>query len=133
MDKVIEVSQGMIWIIGVITETIWEVIKGMGDKIIVEKDSGEILKIKAMREVGVGHMVGNSEVITEGTIEVSVTVDQGHVLEWVPIETEIRCFECWEHNHSMRYFPTTQADREVEQIQQKCSIWMKSRHYYRCH
>ena len=89
MDKVIEVSQGMIWIIGVITETIWEVIKGMGDKIIVEKDSGEILKIKAMREVGVGHMVGNSEVITEGTIEVSVTVDQGHVLEWVPIETEL--------------------------------------------
>ena len=32
-------------------------------------DSGEILEIIAMREVGIGHMIGNSEVITEGTIE----------------------------------------------------------------
>ena len=53
----------------------------MGDKIIVEMDSGEILEIKAVREVGVGHMIGNSEVITEGTIEASVTVDQDQVLE----------------------------------------------------
>ena len=34
-----------------------------------------------MREVGVGHMIGNSEVITEGTIKASVTVDQSQVLE----------------------------------------------------
>ena len=32
--------------------------------------SGEILEIKAMREVGVGHMIGNLEIITEGTIQV---------------------------------------------------------------
>ena len=31
----------------------------MGDNIIVEMDSGEILEIKAMREVGVCHMIGN--------------------------------------------------------------------------
>ena len=53
----------------------------MGDKIIIEMVSGEILEIKAMREIGVGHMIGNLEVITEGTIEASVTVDQGQVLE----------------------------------------------------
>ena len=35
----------------------------MGDKIIVEMDSGEILEIKAMREVGEGHMIGNFEII----------------------------------------------------------------------
>ena len=39
-----------------------------------------------MREIGVGHMLGKLEVITEGTIGVSVTVDQGQVLEWVPID-----------------------------------------------
>ena len=53
----------------------------MEDKIIIEMDSGEILEIKAMREVGVGHMIGNSEVITEGTIEVLVTVDQSQALQ----------------------------------------------------
>ena len=47
----------------------------MGYKIIVEMDSKETLEIKAMREVGVGHMIGNLEVIIEGTIEASVTVD----------------------------------------------------------
>ena len=36
MDKIIEVGQGMILIIGVITETILEIIQGMGDKIIIE-------------------------------------------------------------------------------------------------
>ena len=58
----------------------------MEDKIIVEMDSGEILEIKAIREVGIVQMIGNLEVITEGTIEVLVTVDQGQVLEQVPIE-----------------------------------------------
>ena len=61
----------------------------MGDRIIVEMDSGEILEIKATREVGVGHMIGNSEVKTEGTIEALITVDQGQVLEQVPRETEL--------------------------------------------
>ena len=51
MDKIIEVGQGMIWMIEVIIETIWEVIKGMGDEIIIEMDSGETWEIKAMREI----------------------------------------------------------------------------------
>ena len=38
MDKIIKVGQGMIQIIEVITETIWEVIRGMGDKSIIEMD-----------------------------------------------------------------------------------------------
>ena len=53
----------------------------MGDKIIIEIDLGETLETKAMREIGVGHMIGKLEVITDGTIEASVTVDQGQVLE----------------------------------------------------
>ena len=52
----------------------------MGDKIIMKMDFGEILEIKAMREVGVAQMIGNLEVITEGTIQVLVTVYQGQVL-----------------------------------------------------
>ena len=39
-------------------------IKDMEDKIIVEIVLGEILEIKAMREVGVGQMTGNLEVMT---------------------------------------------------------------------
>ena len=30
----------------------------MGDKIIIEMDIGETLETKAMREIGVGHMIG---------------------------------------------------------------------------
>ena len=41
----------------------------------------KILEIKDMREVGVGQMIGNLEVITEGTIEVLVIVDQRKGLE----------------------------------------------------
>ena len=48
----------------------------MGDKIIIEMDSGETIEIKTMREVEVGHIIGSLELITEGTIEASVTVDQ---------------------------------------------------------
>ena len=44
-------------------------------------DSGEGLEIKAMGEVGVGQMIGNLEVMTERTMEVLGTVDQGQVLE----------------------------------------------------
>ena len=49
----------------------------MGDRIIIEMDLGETLGTKVMKETGVGHMIGKLEVIIEGTIEVSVTVDQG--------------------------------------------------------
>ena len=42
-----------------------------------------------MREVGIGQMIGSLEEITEGTIEALVTVDQGQVLEQVPIEIEL--------------------------------------------
>ena len=45
----------------------------MGDKIIIEMESGATLEIKTMREVEVGHMIDSLEIITKGTIEVSVT------------------------------------------------------------
>ena len=58
----------------------------MTDKIIIEMDLGETLETKVMKETGVGHMIGKLEVIIEGTIEVSVTVDQGQVQGWVQID-----------------------------------------------
>ena len=36
-----------------------------------------------MRETGVGHMIGKTEVITEGMIEASVIVGQGQAQEQV--------------------------------------------------
>ena len=47
----------------------------MGDRIIMKKDSGETLEIIAIREVGVGQMIGNINVITGVTKEVLVTID----------------------------------------------------------
>ena len=47
---------------------------------------GELLETKAMKETGVGHMIGKTEVITEGTIEASVIVGLGQVQEQVQIE-----------------------------------------------
>ena len=82
MDKIIEVGQDMILIIEVTTEIIWEVTWGMGDKIIIEMDSG----VKAVKEMGVGYMIGKLGTITEGRIEVSVTVGQGQVQEQVQME-----------------------------------------------
>ena len=53
----------------------------MGDKILLEMDLGETLEIKAMKEVGAGHMIGRLQVITEVTTKASVTVGQGQVQE----------------------------------------------------
>ena len=53
----------------------------MGDKIKIKMDSGVTLEIKAMKETGIGHMIGKLGTITEGTIEASVTVGQGQVQE----------------------------------------------------
>ena len=81
MDNIIEVGQDMILIIEVIMAIIREVTQDMGDKIIIETDWGVTLEIKVMEEMGVDHMKGKPETITEGTIEVSVTVGQGKVQE----------------------------------------------------
>ena len=58
----------------------------MGDKIIIETDSGVILEIKVMKETGIGHMIGKPGTITEGTIGALVRVGQGQVQEQVQIE-----------------------------------------------
>ena len=55
--------------------------QSMGDKIIIEMDLGEILEIKAMRETGVGHMIGKLEAIREVTIGALVTLYQHQVLD----------------------------------------------------
>ena len=59
----------------------------MGDRIIIEMDSGETLETIAMKETGVGHMIGKTEVITERTIEASVTAGQGQVQEKIQTGT----------------------------------------------
>ena len=77
IDKTIEVGQDMILIIEVVTDIIQEVIKGMGDRIIIRTIEGEMLEIKIMIEIGVGHTKDRIEM--EGMVEALVTVDQGQV------------------------------------------------------
>ena len=62
-------------------------------------------------------MIGNLEVIAGGTIEAFVTVDQGQVLEQVPIEIELDVSSV-KSMITAKNCPMTQADREVEQSQQ---------------
>ena len=81
MDKITEVGQDTILIIGVVTDIIWEVIKDTWDRIIVTKK--ETLEIKITIGIGVGHMRDRIE--TEGTIEALVTVDQDQVWEQLQI------------------------------------------------
>ena len=96
MDKTIEVGQGMILITEVATHIIQEVIKGMGDQIIITIE-GETLGIRIMIDTGVGHMKDRIEI--EGTVEALVTVDQGQVSRMTANRDMIRCFECREYDH----------------------------------
>ena len=60
-----------------------------GRKIIIELDSGEILKNQSYER---GRSRSNDRQFrgnNKGTIKVLVTVDKGQVLEWVPIEIEV--------------------------------------------
>ena len=76
MERTIEVGQGMILIIEVAMDITQEVIKGMGDQIIITTE-GETLGIKIMIEIGVCHMKDGTEI--GGMVEVLVIVDQGQV------------------------------------------------------
>ena len=78
MDKTIEVGQDMILIIEVVTVIIQEVIKGIGDRIIITIEE-ETLEIRIMVEIGVGHTINKTEI--EGMVEELVIVDQGLVQE----------------------------------------------------
>ena len=76
-----------------------------------------MLGTKIMK-IGVGHMIGKIEAITEGTIEALVIVGLGQVQEQVKIEIGLDVSSAGEYDHFARDFPMTQDDREVEQIQQ---------------
>ena len=76
MGKTIEVVQDMILIIEIVMDIIQEVIKGMGDRIIITTEE-ETLEISITIEIGVGQMKDKTEI--EGMVEALVTVDQGQV------------------------------------------------------
>ena len=87
MNVIIEEGQDMFLIIEVIMKTIWEVIRGMKEKIITKTEE-EILGTKIMK-IWIRHMIGKTEAITEGTIEALVIVSLGQVQEQVQIEIEL--------------------------------------------
>ena len=66
----------------------------MGDKIIIELDLGETLEGNAMRVIGVGHMIGKLEAITEGTVEASNNSSSRSGSRASTNRDRIRCFKC---------------------------------------
>ena len=73
----------MILIIEVVMDIIWEVIKGMGDRIIITTE-GDNLEIKIMIEIEVGHSKDRIEM--EGMVEALVTVDQVQIQGQLQVE-----------------------------------------------
>ena len=61
----------------------------MGDKIIIETDFRGNFRNQSYKETGVGHMIGKLGIITEGTVEASVTVSQGQFQEQVQIDIRL--------------------------------------------
>ena len=83
MDKIIEAGQYIILIIEVVMGITQEVIKGMGD-LIITMVQREIIEVKIMIGIGLGHMRDRTEI--EGTAEVQAIVDQDIVQGEVQIE-----------------------------------------------
>ena len=89
----------------------------MGDKIIIEMDSGETLEIKTMR----GRSRLYDRQFRDNNRRDNRSISNSRSRSGSRASTNrdrIRCFECREYDHFARDCPTTQADREVEQIQQ---------------
>ena len=84
----------------------------------LEMDLGETLEIEAMREIGVGHMIGSLEIMTEVDNRSVSNSRSRSGSRACTNRDRIRCFKCRDYNYFVRDYPTTQADREVEQIQQ---------------
>ena len=128
MDKTIEVGQDMILLIEAATGIIQEVVRGVGDQIIIIE--GETLAVKIMIEIGVGHMKDRTE--TEGTIEALVTADQGQVQGQLQIEIGLDALSV---GNMIILQETVQLDKQVgkQNKYDKCSIWMKIRHYCKPH
>ena len=114
MDKTIEVGQDMILIIEVVTDTIQEVIKGMGDRIIITAE-GEALEIKITIGIEVGHTKDRIDRRNGRSVSNSRSRSGSRA---TTNRDRIRCFECREYNHFARDCLTMQANREAEQIQQ---------------
>ena len=128
MDKITEVVQDMILIIGVVTDIIWEVIKDTGDKIIITER--ETLEIKITIGIGVGHMKDRIE--TEGMIKALVKVDQDQVQEQLQIGIGLDASNVG----NMTILQETVWQHRQIQKQNKssrCSIWMRIKQYYKSH
>ena len=128
MDKTIDVGHDMILIIEVATDIIQEVIKGMGDWIIIIE--GETLGNRIIIETGVGHTKDRTEI--ERMVEVLVTVDECQVQGW--LQTEIGSYALSVENMTILQ-GTVQLDRQVgkQNKYSKHSIWMRIRQYYKLH
>ena len=129
MDKTIEVGQDMILITEVVTYIIWEVIKGMGDKIIITTE-GETLEIKITIQMGVRDM--KDRIKMEDMVEALVTVDKGQVQGWLQIEIGSDALNV-ENMAILQetvwlYWHTGKENRP-----RICSIWMRIRQYYKPH
>ena len=89
----------------------------MGDRIVIEMDLGETSEIKTMR----GRSRSYDRQFRDNKRKENRSMSNSRSRSGSRASTNrdrIRCFECRESDHFARDCPTTQADREVEQIEQ---------------
>ena len=113
MVKIIEVSHNTILIIGVM-DIICEVIRDMGDRIIITE--GETFRNQNYdRNRSRSYERQNRDRRDDRSVSNNRLRSGSRA---TTNRESIRCFECRKYNHFVRDCPTTQAKREVEQIQQ---------------
>ena len=108
--------------------TTHEVIKCMGEIMVVIE--GMVIKIKIMTGIGIGHLRDRIEV--GEMIEVSVIIGQDQVLEQVQTETGLGVSNVG--STTILQGNVQQGKRVGRQSKySRCSIWMKTKQYYRLH
>ena len=128
MHKILEVGLDMILIIRVVMDIMWEVVRDMGDRIIVTE--GETVGTRTMIEIGVGHM--RDKIETEEMIEELVIADWDQVQEQLQIGMELDVLIA----ESMTIlWETIQWCKQTERQNKssRCSTWMKIRQYDKPH
>ena len=123
-----EVGQGIILITEVVKVTMHEVIRDMGEIMVIIE--GMIIWIEFMTGIGVGHLRDRIEV--GEMIGVWVIVGQDQVLEQVQIETTLGVLNAG--SMTILQGNVQQGKRVGRQSKyNRCLIWMKTNQYYRLH
>ena len=101
----------------------------MGDRVIITTE-GEIIEIKIMIEIGLGHTQDRIE--TKETLEALVTVDQDQVQGQLQIRIALDALNV-ENMTILQGIVELHRQIEKQNRSNRCSMWMRIKQYYKPH